>query len=115
MKLKLTSSDVDGASVVALDGRIMLGEESEALREKVKSLIAEGNKNIVLNMDHMEYIDSTGLGILVSLHVSARAQGGTLKLSNLGPRFHEILRITKLVKVFEVCNTEAAAVASFSR
>jgi len=115
MKLKLTSSEVDGASVVALDGRIMLGEESDALREKVKSLIAEGNKNIVLNMDHMEYIDSTGLGILVSLHVSARARGGTLKLSNLGPRFHEILRITKLVKVFEVCNTEAAAVASFSR
>ena len=115
MKLKLTSSDVDGASVVDLEGRIVLGEESIALREKVKSLIAEGNKNIVLNMDHMEYIDSTGLGILVSLHVSARAQGGTLKLSNLGPRFHEILRITKLVKVFEVCNTEGAAVASFSK
>jgi anti-sigma B factor antagonist len=113
MALKMTDSETNGTSVVTLDGRIMLGEESEALREKVKSLIAVGNKNIVLNMDHIEYIDSTGLGILVSLHVSARAQGGTLKLSNIGPRFHEILRITKLVKVFEVYNTEAvAAVAS---
>jgi len=112
MKLKLTSSDVDGASVVALDGRILLGEESETLREKVKSLIAEGNKNIVLNMDQVAYIDSTGLGILVALHVGARNQGATLKLSNLSARFHEILRITKLVKVFEVYNTEAVAVAS---
>src|SRR6266404_3164496 len=100
MKLKITTGDVDGASVVALDGRILLGEESEALREKVKGLIAEGNKNIVLNMDHVEYIDSTGLGILVALHVSAKTQSATLKLSNLGARFHEILRITKLVKVF---------------
>ena len=112
MKLKITSSDVDGASVVALDGRILLGEESETLREKVKSLIAEGIKNIVLNMDQVAYIDSTGLGILVALQVGARNQSATLKLSNLSARFHEILRITELVKVFEVYNTEAVAVAS---
>jgi anti-sigma B factor antagonist len=112
MKLKITSSDVDGASVVVLEGRIVLGEESETLREKVKSLIVERNKNIVLNMDQVAYIDSTGLGILVALHVGARNQGATLKLSNLSARFHEILRITKLVKVFEVYNTEAVAVAS---
>jgi anti-sigma B factor antagonist len=63
-------------------------------------------------MDQVAYIDSTGLGILVALHVGARNQGATLKLSNLSARFHEILRITKLVKVFEVYNTEAVAVAS---
>jgi|SRR5258706_2049806 anti-sigma B factor antagonist len=114
MKLKITSSDVDGASVVALDGRIMLGEESQSLREKLKSLIAEGKKNIVLNMSQVEYIDSTGLGTLVAAHVSAKTQGATLKLSNLGRRFNELLQLTKLVAVFEVCNTEAAAVASFS-
>jgi anti-sigma B factor antagonist len=115
MKFKITSSDVDGASVVMLEGRIVLGEESQSLREKLKSLIAEGKKNIVLNMSQVEYIDSTGLGILVAAHVSAKTQGATLKLSNLGVRFNELLQLTKLVTVFEVCNTEAAAVASFAR
>ena len=115
MKLKITSSDLDGASVVTLEGRIVLGEESQSLREKLKSLIAEGKKNIILNMSHVEYIDSTGLGILVALHVSAKTQGATLMLSNLGMKFNELLQLTKLVTVFEVCNTEAAAVASFSK
>jgi len=115
MALKMTNSEVDGTSVVTLDGRIVLGEESQALREKLKSLIAEGKKNIILNMSHVEYIDSTGLGILVALHVSAKTQGATLKLSNLGRRFNDLLQLTNLVTVFEVCNTEAVAVASFSR
>jgi anti-sigma B factor antagonist len=114
MKLKITSSDVDGASVVVLEGRIVLGEESKALREKVKSLIAEGKKNIVLNMRQVEYIDSTGLGTLVAAHVGAKTHGTSLKLSDLGRKFNELLQLTKLVTVFEVCNTEAAAVASFS-
>ena len=74
MKLKITISDLDGASVVTLEGRIVLGEESQSLREKLKSLIAEGKKNIILNMSHVEYIDSTGLGILVALHVSAKTR-----------------------------------------
>jgi anti-sigma B factor antagonist len=115
MKLKITSSDVDGASVVVLEGRIVLGEESQSLREKLKSLLAEGKKNIILNMSQVEYIDSTGLGILVALHVSAKTQGATLKLSNLGKKFNELLQLTKLVTVFEFSNTEAAAVASFSK
>jgi anti-sigma B factor antagonist len=99
---------------VTLDGRIVLGEESHALREKLKGLIAQGKKQIVLNMDHVAYIDSAGLGMLVAAHVSAKNQGASLKLSNLGARFQEILQITKLVTVFEVCKTEAAAVASFA-
>jgi len=115
MKLKITSSDVDGASVVVLEGRIVIGEESKALREEVKSLIAKGRKNIILNMSQVEYIDSTGLGTLVAAHVGAKTHGATLKLSNLGRKFNELLQLTKLLTVFEVCNTEAAAVASFSR
>ena len=114
MKMKMTNREVDGVSVVALEGRILLGEESNALREKLKSLIAEGKKQIVLNMDNIKYIDSTGLGILVAAHVSAKLQGASLILSNLGTKFQEILQITKLVTVFEVYDTEAAAVASFS-
>src|SRR5712692_6581421 len=115
MALKMTSSEVDGASVVALDGRIVLGEESQALRVKLKGLIAEGKKQIVLNMDNIKYIDSAGLGILVAAHCSAKTQGATLRLCHLGSKFQEVLQITKLLTVVGVCDTEAAAVASFSK
>ena len=115
MALKMMDTEVDGTPVVMLDGRIVLGEESQALRQKLKSLIAEGNKKIILNMDNIKYIDSAGLGILVAAHVNAKLQGTSLILSNLGTKFQEILQITKLVTVFQVFNTEAAAVASFSK
>src|ERR1700685_3270207 len=110
----MTNREVDGVSVVALDGRIVLGEESNALREKVKALLAEGKKQIVLNMNNITFIDSAGLGTLVALHHSARTQGASLKLCHLGAKFQEVLQITKLVTVFDVYDTEAAAVASFS-
>jgi anti-sigma B factor antagonist len=113
--LKMTDRVVDGVAVVGIDGRIVLGEESNAMREKVKSLLASGQKKIVLNMDNVTYIDSSGLGTLVAAHTSARAQGASLKLSNLGSKFQEILQVTKLVTVFEVLPTEAAAIASFSK
>src|ERR1700730_7839705 len=111
----MTDREVGGTSVVALDGRIVLGEESKSLREKLKGLIAEGRKQIVLNMDNITYIDSTGLGTLVAAHVSAKTQGASLKLCNLGRKFQDLLQLTKLLPVFELCNTEAAAVASFSK
>jgi anti-sigma B factor antagonist len=112
--LKITDRVVDGVAVEELEGRIVLGEESSALREKVKSLLAAGQKKIVLNMDNVTYIDSSGLGALVASHTSARTQGATLKLSNLGSKFQEILQITKLLTVFEVYDSEAAAISSFS-
>jgi anti-sigma B factor antagonist len=114
MTLKITNREVDGVSVVTLDGRIVLGDESNALRVKLKSLIAEGKKQIVLNMDNVKYIDSSGLGTLVAAHCSAKTQGASLRLCHLGSKFQEVLQITKLLTVFEVCDTEAAAVASFS-
>ena len=114
MALKITDRVVDGVAVEELEGRIVLGEESNALREKVKSLLAAGQKKIVLNMDNVSYIDSSGLGTLVAAHTSSRAQGSSLKLSNLGSKFQEILQVTKLVTVFEVYPTEAAAISSFS-
>jgi anti-sigma B factor antagonist len=113
--LKMTNREVDGVSVVALDGRIVLGEESNALREKVKGLIAAGKKKIVLNMDNVTFIDSAGLGTLVAAHHSAKSQGAGLRLCHLGSKFQEVLQITKLLTVFEVFNTEAEAVASFSK
>jgi anti-sigma B factor antagonist len=111
--LKFTNREVDGVAVLALDGRIVLGEESNALREKVKAVVAEGKKKIVLNMDNVTFIDSAGLGTLVASHHSAKAQGASLKLCHLGSKFQEVLQITKLLTVFDVYNTEAEAVASF--
>ena len=105
MALKMTNREVDGVSVVALDGRIVLGEESNALREKVKSLIAEAKKKIVLNMANVTFIDSAGLGTLVAAHRSAKSQGAALKLAHLGAKFQEVLQITKLLTVFDVYNS----------
>jgi len=113
--LKMTTREVEGVTVVAMDGRIVLGEESNALREKVKSLVAEGKKKIVLNMDNITFIDSAGLGTLVAAHHSAKGQGSALKLCHLGTKFQEVLQITKLMTIFDVYNTEAEAVASFSK
>lgn len=115
MALKMTTREVEGVTVVAMDGRIVLGEESNALREKVKSLVAEGKKKIVLNMDNITFIDSAGLGTLVAAHHSAKGQGSALKLCHLGTKFQEVLQITKLMTIFDVYNTEAEAVASFSK
>jgi len=113
--LKMTNREVDGVAVVALDGRIVLGEESNALREKMKSMINEGKKKIVLNMGNITFIDSAGLGTLVAAHHSAKSQGAALKLAHLGSKFQEVLQITKLLTVFDVYNSEAEAVASFGK
>jgi anti-sigma B factor antagonist len=113
MSLKITNSEVDGVALLALNGRIILGEESNALRERLKSLIAGGKKKIVLNMSEIAYIDSSGLGALVAAHLSAQNAGGSIRLCNLGQKFHEVLQLTKLLTVFDVYDTEAAAVASF--
>ena len=115
MTVKMTDSEVDGVSVVTLDGRIVLGDESNSFREKLKSMIAEGKKKIVLNMADIKYIDSAGLGTLVAAHLSAKTQGASVRLCNLGKKFHEVMQITKLLTIFDVYDTEAAAISSFQR
>jgi anti-sigma B factor antagonist len=114
MTVRMTNNEVEGVSVVALDGQIVLGEESNSLREKLKSLIAEGKQKIVLNMANVKYIDSAGLGTLVAAHISAKTQGASVRLCYLGRKFHEVLQITKLLTVFDVYDTEAAAIGSFA-
>jgi anti-sigma B factor antagonist len=113
--LKVTSREIDGVAVLALEGRIVLGEESNQLREGVKSLLAKGKKKIVLNMSNVTFIDSAGLGTLVASHTSAKTQGASLRLCHLGSKFKEVLQITKLVTVFDVDNTEADSIRSFSK
>ncbi len=113
MALRMTDRDVSGVTVIEIEGRIVLGEESNAFREKVKSLLAAGKKKIVLNLSTVSYIDSAGLGTLVATFHSARSQGATLKLTNLGTKFKEVLQVTKLMTVFDTYDNEALAVASF--
>jgi anti-sigma B factor antagonist len=115
MALKITSREVDGVTVLSLEGRIVLGEETSALRENVKGLLADGKKNIVLNLTEVTMIDSSGLGALVSAYTSAKAGGASLRLSNLGPRLNELLQITKLYTVFEIFDTEADAVRGVAK
>jgi anti-sigma B factor antagonist len=111
--LRMTERNVSGVDVLDIEGRIVLGEESNAFREKVKSLLAAGKKKIVLNLAQVGYIDSAGLGTLVATFHSARSQGATLKLTNLGTKFKEVLQVTKLMTVFDTYDNEAAAIQSF--
>jgi anti-sigma B factor antagonist len=113
--LRMTDREVNGVNVIDLEGRIVLGEESNSFRERVKSLLAAGKKNIVLNLANVSYIDSAGLGTLVATFHSARSQGATLKLANLGQKFKEVLQVTKLMTVFDTYENEAAAVQSFAK
>ena len=113
MDLNILNKQIGDVSVVALKGRIVLGEGSSALRERIKSLVGDGKKKIVLNMANVTYIDSAGLGTLVAAHISVKKQGTTLLLSDLGNKFHEVLQITRLLTVFSVYATEAEAISGF--
>jgi anti-sigma B factor antagonist len=113
MDLNISNKQVGDVSVVALKGRIVLGEGSSALREQIKSLVGDGKKKIVLNMENVTYIDSAGLGTLVAAHISAKKQGAALFLSDLGSKFHEVLQLTRLLTIFSVYATEAEAIRSF--
>lgn len=115
MALRMTDREVSGVTVIDLEGRIVLGEESNSFRERVKSLLAAGKKKIVLNLANVSYIDSAGLGTLVATFHSARSQGATLKLANLGQKFKEVLQVTKLMTVFDTYDNEAAAIQSFGK
>lgn len=114
MDLNIVNKQVGDVSVVALKGRIVLGEESSALRERVKNLVSDGKRKIVLNMTNVTYIDSAGLGALVAAHVSAKKEGTVLLLSDLGTKFHEVMQVTRLLTVFNVFATEAAAISSLT-
>ena len=114
MKMTANTRLVGGVTIVDLTGRIVLGDGSTALRDLVRNLISEGNKKILLNLRNVDYIDSSGLGELVSAFTSMRSGGGALKLLNLNKRVQALLQITKLSTVFEITDDEATSVKSFS-
>jgi anti-sigma B factor antagonist len=105
---------VGGVTIVDLSGRIALGEGSTGLRDLIRNLVKEGIKKILLNLRNVDYIDSSGLGELVSAFTSMRSQGGDLKLLNLTKRVRTLLQITKLLTVFDITDDEATSVKSFS-
>lgn len=113
MALKITNGEVNGVAVLWLDGRIVLGEETGAIRETVRSLIAQGKKKLVLNMNNVTLIDSAGLGALVSAYSTAKSGGASLRLCHLGSKFNELLQITRLLTVFDVSNSQEDAIRSF--
>ena len=115
MALKITHREMNGVDVLALDGRLELGEATSALRERVKNLLGEGKKNIVLNLSNVTLIDSSGLGALVAAYSSAKSAGASLRLCNLGSRSNELLQTTKLYTVFDVSNTEEDAVRAMAK
>ena len=113
MSMKISSRQVDGVTIVDCSGRITLGEGSVTLRDTVRDLLSKGNKKIILNLADVNYIDSSGIGELVSGFTAVRNRGGELKLLNLTKKIHDLLQITKLFTVFDVYSDESTAVASF--
>jgi anti-sigma B factor antagonist len=111
--MKASNRQVNGVTVVDMSGRITLGEGSVVLRETVKDLLAKGHKKILLNLGDVSYIDSSGIGEMVSAFTSVRREGGELKLLRLTKKVHDLLQITKLYTVFDIKDDEAAAVQSF--
>jgi anti-sigma B factor antagonist len=112
MQLKLSTRTTKGILVVECNGRIVFGEESAELRDTVRRLLQD-NPRVVLNLGGVNYIDSGGLGTLVALYTTAHGAGGSIKLSNLTQRVGDLLQVTKLLTVFEVYDSEEAAIDSF--
>ena len=113
MALQTVEKETSGVTVLALSGRITLGEESNQLRTKIKEILGQGMKRLVMDLGNVTYIDSAGLGTLVAGYTSSQSQGASMKLANLTKRFREQLNITKLVTVFDVYDSVEAAIKSF--
>jgi anti-sigma B factor antagonist len=111
--MKSMTRQVNSITIVDLSGRITLGEGSVVLRDLVRDLVTKGQRKILLNLGDVTYIDSSGIGELVSAFTTVRNQGGELKLLNLTKKVHDLLQITKLYTVFDVKDDEATAVAAF--
>jgi len=104
---------VGGVSILDLSGKVVLGEGDAQVKERIKDLLADGQRRILLNLAEVNYIDSAGLGSLISAYTTTKREGGSLKLVNLTKRIRDLLAITKLITVFETFENEPEALASF--
>jgi anti-sigma B factor antagonist len=114
MNMKIETRVIGDVRILDCSGKITLGEGTMVVRSRVRDLVQSGVKNIILNLADVNYIDSSGIGELVSTYTTVTTNGGRLKLLNLTKRFNELLAITKLLTVFEVFDSEQAALASFT-
>ncbi len=112
--MKIETRKVGDVTVLDCSGKITLGEGTMAVRNSVREILKNGGMKIILNLGDVNYIDSSGIGELVSSYTTVANGGGQLKLLNLTKKIQELLAITKLLTVFQVYNDERAAVASFS-
>jgi anti-sigma B factor antagonist len=112
-KMNIGTRKVEGVSIVDISGQITLGQEIGLLRNTVRDLVAQGEKRIILNLAEVSYIDSSGLGELISSYTTVRNNGGQLKLMNLTKKVHDLLLVTKLYTIFDVKENEYMAVKSF--
>ncbi len=111
--MKIDTRTVGNVHILDCSGKITLGEGTMAVRNTVREILKNGGKNIILNLHDVNYIDSSGIGELVSSYTTVTNQGGHLKLLNLTSKIQELLQITKLLTVFQVYSDEKAAIASF--
>jgi len=111
--MTITTREVSHVTIVDLNGRITLGDETGKLRDAIRQLIAAGKKKIILNLAHIDYIDSSGVGELVSSYTAVRNSGGDLKLLSLTKKVQDVLHVTKLYTVFDIKDDEFTAVKSF--
>ena len=113
MPLTIVTREVNHVTILDIHGRLVLGPEIGALRDEVRALIAQGKKNIILNLADVDYLDSSGVGELVGSFTTVRNAGGELKLLNLTQKVHDVLHVTKLYTVFDIKDDEFTAVKSF--
>jgi anti-sigma B factor antagonist len=114
MPLQFEEKKVGDVCVLVPEGKIVIGDEVGALREKIKQVLEGGQKNILISLEKVNYMDSTGVGALVGSFTTIRNKGGQLKLSSLSQRTRDILLVTKLLTVFDVYENEADGIKSFS-
>ena len=113
MPLEITQREINGIYLLALRGRLVLGDESRGFRETVEILLSTGATKLVVNLEQVTHVDSAGLGALIEAHRNTKAKGARLKLSNLGPKFKQALELARLLPIFETYPTEARRFSRF--
>jgi anti-sigma B factor antagonist len=111
--MHIEQRSVGDVTIIGLRGRLLAPEGDELLRDKVRSLVQQGVKKIIINLADVPYVDSSGLGGMVSTYTTVTREGGRLVLLNVTKRLSDLLVITKLTQVFEVYDDEKEALASF--
>ena len=113
MSLEITQRELNGIYLLALSGRLSLGDESVGFRTTIDHLLSAGATKILVNLEHVHYVDSAGLGSLIEAQQKTKSKGAHLRLCHLGPNFRRALEIARLLPLFDTAPTEAAALANF--